>query len=416
MTRQYRGLMLICALLVIGVAACQQAEEKTTPTPNQDSIQAASTLFAQPSQETPPTPTATPVRELELELNRVIAQMEQAVLAGDYDGYMVYIWDGDPTYLTEQARWAADWQAHPLRAFDLRLNDIRLEAPNTAIARMTMTWSQAGLTSDGSAGGTTVSVVFYREDDQWLLGGENWQIIETGGINLYYFSDEILNNRSQAETVAEYLPAVHTRITREFDFVPDKTAQIKLYENEATLQTLTRLSIPWLTSWNEPGEAIKLTLGPFDSAPDDALVAREYTRFVLHEIGGGTHGNFPWWLEEGIAEYGGATFHTLSQRNRIIKQVAALAVAPEGTEQQILDWQAMQTRPTLPEEDLQQVAIYPAYTLVHYVTETYGSEARNAWIHAIATGHTLEEACPLHLGLSFDNLDAGWREWLPTQL
>lgn len=406
--RRYCALFLIVLL----VAACQKAEEKATPTPDESSINAASTLFAQPTRAAHLTPTVTPMNEVELDLSRLVADMEQSVMAGDYDTYLTHIWDGDPVFWTEHSRWAQDWHEHPLSAFNIELYGVESTSPTTATARMTVTWSQLDRTS---AGGATVSAIFYEDGDQWKLGGENWHTLEDEGIRFYYFSNEILDNTPQALIVQEYLSPVYSRITQEFDFTPQSMAHIKMYESASTLQTWTRLSMPAIAVWNEPGEAIKLTLGPSNTAPAETLIAREYTRFVLFEMSGGTHGAFPWWLEEGIAEYGGSLFRTLSQRNRMLKQIASVAAAPPGSDRHLFAWDDLVMRPNLSSVEYER-AVNQAFSLVQYVSDTYGADARNAWIQAIAGGESLDKATPAHLEIDFDALETAWRDWLMTQL
>jgi hypothetical protein len=85
-----------------------------------------------------------------------------------------------------------------------------------------------------------------------------------------------------------------------------------------------------------------------------------------------------------------------------------------GTEIPLFEWAALETQPGFLADE-RQAAADQAYTLVHYVTETYGPVARNAWIRAIATDQTVEEATQTHLGLSFAELDTQWRAWLAGQ-
>ncbi len=145
-------------------------------------------------------------------------------------------------------------------------------------------------------------------------------------------------------------------------------------------------------------------------------MGREFTRFVLYEMSDGTLGNFPWWLSEGVVEYGGQHFSTLSQRNRVLRGIAALSLAPENAEEQLFAWDELVEEPVGMHSEQREVAARRDYTLVHYVTETYGEEQRNAWIHAIATDQTLESATEEHLGTSFEALDSAWRTWLPSQM
>lgn len=410
-----RRFLYLAALVVLSLSACQKAEDKPAATPDQSSIQAASTLFAQPTRSVYTDPTATPSGEVELDLNRLVAHMEQAVRDGDLDTYLSYLWTEDPIFLADHTAWAQDWKEHPLAVFNMAIFSIQSQSDTAATARMSIFWREKKSSDSGSAGGTTVSVIFYRQGAEWLFGGEDWQTLDAEKIRLYYFSSGIVDNTVQAMIIAGYLPSIYTVLTREFGFVPEHTAHLKLYDSAVTLQNWTRLSMPDLEVWNKPGESIKIPLGPNYVPPPEEDVAREYTRFLLYEMSGGSSDRFPWWLEEGITQYGGALFQTLSQRNRTLRRIAARSLAPETSEERLFEWDALQTRPSLIESDM-EIASGQAFTLVHYVTETYGSEARNAWIREIAAQSSVEEACQTALGVSLDELDVQWRAWLATQL
>ena len=408
-------LLISVMLLLIVLTACQKADDPPTPTPVQESIQAASTLFAQPTRAIRATPTMTPSTEVELALNRTIAKMEQAVLAGDVDEYLKYVWTDNPLFLTEHTRWAQDWLENPLSVFEIDLFSIQELSNDTATARMAIRWTQRDYSGSGSSGGTTTSVVFYRKGEPWVLGGERWQTIETDGFKFYYFKDEIVDNQLQADSVLEALPVVFSATTFMLDYVPETIAHIKMYDSYTAMQNWTRLSVPFSTAWNEPGESIRVAVNQVNNtAPSDYDLAREYTRFVLFTMADESHGNFPWWLEEGMAEYSGLQFRTLSCRNQIIGGVAELVGAPDDAEYRLFEWSEINSRPH-GSGDEAQLAVSQAFTLVQFVTETYGDDARIAWIKAIATVQTLDEACESQLGVSFDDLDAAWRTWLLEQ-
>ncbi len=407
------ALLLLCAL---AIAACQKAESEPTRTPDQNSIAAASTLFAQPTRPPEATPTVVvSAEEIEIGLNRTAARMERAVRDGDFEAYMAYTWQDDPVFLADHTAWAQDWAAHPLEIFDIDLFNTRATTPGQAAARMSIRWRVAGRSDEGSAGGATISARFYAQDGEWLFGGADWKTADLDSIRLYYLAGDTINIEPQANVMIDYLPSIYTGVTREFEHVPNAIIHIKLYESPITLQNWTRISMPNITRWNEPGESIKIPLTPNGTAPSESTLGSELTRYLLYDMAGGTHGNFPWWLEEGIAQYGGARFSTLSQRNRILRQVAALSLAPENAEEQLFEWSLLETEPDVRDE-LKQVAALQAYTLVHYISETYGESARNNWIRAIATEQTVMQATPEHLGITFDELDTAWRAWLRDQL
>lgn len=402
-------------IVMLALASCQEAEEKPTPTPDHMSIEVASTLFAQPPHDTEASPTPLSVNDVELELNRAVAHLENAVLDGDLDAFMSLVWRGDPIFTADITKWAEDWAAHPLEYFHIDLFSIVSREPGSAEARMTTRWRVQGRTDAGSAGGATISARFLKDGDAWLFAGPHWTTAELEGVTLYYFVTDAIDNASQARVVLDYLPSIYTGVTVEFGYVPEHIAHIQLYESPVTLRNWTRLSMPDITRWNVPGESIKIPLTPNNTAPDEPDMGRELTRFVLYEMGGGTSGKFTWWLQEGIAEYGAMRFSTLSQRNRVLKGIVALALAPENAEEQLFEWSDLESEPVNLLDEFKPVAIQQAYTIVHYITEMYGKETRNAWIRAIAAGQPVTEATQEHFGMTFEELDAGWHAWLSVQ-
>lgn len=406
------SLLLFMALVI---AACQKAEEKPTPTPDQMSIDAASTLFAQPATGTGPTATAPASNDVEIELNRLAAHLENAVLGGDLDAFLSYVWQDNPVFTADITAWAADWVAHPLEYFHIDLFNIVAREAGTAEARMTIRWRVQGRIGAGSAGGATISAQFFQDGARWLFAGPRWTTAELEGVTLYYFATGALDNTTQASIVLEYLPSIYTGVTVEFDHVPERTAHVQLYESPVTLRNWTRVSMPDITRWNVPGESIKVSLTVNNTAPDEPVMGRELTRFVLYDMASEMRGNIPWWMEEGIAEYGGMRFSTLSQRNRLLKGTAALALAPENAEEQLFEWADLESEPVDLLAEFRQVASQQAYTLIHYITEMHGKDARNAWIGAVTGGQSIADATQEHLGVSFDDLDAAWRDWLRNQ-
>lgn len=420
---------LLIALLLAGLlvlAACQKAGPPPTATPDADRLATAAALFAQPTRAAHASPTPEPAPDIELAISRTLARMERAVLDGDREGYLANVWSGDTTFYVEQFRWVQDWVEHPLSAFDLSIS--ALDAPAGAAearARLTITWTQRDL---DSSGGATLSVVFYRDGERWLYGGEDWQMIELDGIRLYYFANSLTDNRAEAEALAGDLPDIYTRLTALFGFKPAEMLKVRLYESAATLQTVTRLSQARITTWNRPGEAIKLTLGPSNTAPRPPDVAREVARWLLYcldaqaQRSGGEEMLVPWWLVEGFAEYGAAQFRPVSQQNRMIERIAALAAAPQSAGQRLFAWDELTDRdtfaaaqPTLSPAQAFELARDQSATLVYFIGESFGIEARRQWLEAISNGQWLEQATRDHLGQSFEMLDQAWRTWLREQ-
>ena len=404
-------LLALCVLLTL--SACGKATPAPTATPDRGSVELARTLFAPPTHPPRVTPTPSPADDVELALSRTTAAMEQAVRAADMKAYWQWLWPNDPVFLADQRGWATDWVAHPLAVFEIDLFGVRQLSDDRAVARMTTRWRLAEQDGDGTAGGATISAIFYRNGERWLFGGERWQVVELEGMRLYYFADEAVDESEQAQIMLDYLPAVYIGITRLFGYTPAHVAHIKLYESPITLHNWTRISRPTLTRWNVPGESVKVALTDRLTPPYEPEMGRELALFVLYDMAAERAEALPWWLEAGVGEYGAAHFRTYSQRHRVLREVTARAHAPVGAGDALLPWDALFTPPV--DTLAQTQATQQAYTLLHYITETHGDEARNAWLRAIAEGASVNEATRAQLGEGFSALDADWRAWLLAQ-
>ena len=73
------------------------------------------------------------------------------------------------------------------------------------------------------------------------------------------------------------------RYTTAFGYEPEARMMIKLYLLPETLVAVTLLSLPLISGWNEPGEALKA----IGTIPDDlpGIVAHEFTHFLIIRAG-----------------------------------------------------------------------------------------------------------------------------------
>jgi hypothetical protein len=107
-----------------------------------------------------------------------------------------------------------------------------------------------------------------------------------------------------------------------------------------------------------------------------------------------------------VAEYVASHFWTLTERNAQLAEVQAWQ-AEEG----LVAWEAISDFAETPQALWRYV--YPqGYAFVRYLTETYGQDARNAWLRAMAGGLTLPEASREAFAVSFGELNDGFLAWL----
>jgi hypothetical protein len=332
----------------------------------------------------------------------LLDQMEAAVLTQDQDTYLSYVDLSDPVFALEHTRWTDDWAGPaPVDVFELDAENIQL-VDDEAITDLTMTWS---LVDDSTTISATYPARFRRgEDEVWRYAGELWVTLETE----YFQVHARPGLEEAAERLSEALPDIYQHATQSLGYEPETIMQIKLYDSPEALVANVLLSLPPILGWNEPGESLKMLASP-DEIPASYVLAHELTHFLTFEMAGSTHGNFTWWVEEGIAEYVASHYGPASRYEghiaRVLNWHAEAALAP---------WDAMADFETTPYELWQYV--YPqGYVFVIYVTETFGEEARNDWLWAMAGEMTLPEATEAVLGFTFDELDQGFDAWLDEQ-
>jgi hypothetical protein len=351
-----------------------------------------------PTSPPPPTPTGVvPSQAADAAISALVASMAAAVRAGDRAGYLALVDLSDPVFALEHGRWADDWSGpNPPRSYSLQVADIAIEEP-AATARLTVTWM--GQADEGPRT-ATFAVRFANGARGWRYAGEDWVTTQAAHVRIQVapgLEDEV------PEIVADF-PAIYDHVTATLGYEPGAALQIKLYADAPALVANTLLSLPDIRGWNEPGEALKLQVGDGDP-PLSPVIAHELTHFLGFDRAGTHRSRMPWWLDEGLASFAGAHFEGAQAPDRlaqVIEWQAAGELAP---------WDAMAVFEEAPRELWRFV--YPqGYAMVRYVTERYGEAVRNDWLAAMATEMDIDGATPSVLGLSFDALDAAFREWL----
>jgi len=336
-----------------------------------------------------------------IEIDALVVALEAAVQAPDRAAYLSLVDLSDPVFALEHTRWADDWAGpNPVREYHLNLADLRINH-QTAAGQLTVTWA---LQADQSPRTATFGVRFTHDTSGWRYAGENW--VATRVPHFRVLVQPGLEDAVPA--IVADLPAIYDHVTTSIGYEPDASMEIKVYADAAALVANTMLSLPDIHGWNEPGEALKLRVDPEIPSLTPAI-AHEFTHFVGFDRAGTRRSLMPWWLDEGVATFMAAAFSAPERTAGLLAQAVDWQAAD-----QLVPWNEMAAFEETPRELWQFV--YPqGYAMVRYVTETYGDEERNAWLAAMATEMTIEDATPAALGVSFDELDARFRRWLATQ-
>jgi hypothetical protein len=329
----------------------------------------------------------------------LVAEMEDAVIHQDRDAYLSHVDTTDPVFFSEHRYWVYDWATgDPLDRFSMKVSGIRASG-DAATATLTVTWAELPDTSYRRA---EFPVHFVRSSaGDWRYAGELWVMFTTEHFRVYAFPIQ----QQTAERMVARLPDLYDQVTSSLGYTPEPDIEIKLYNSQDVLGATTALRLPPIQGWNEPGESLKLFVMPGEM-PAPSVLAHELTHYAMFDMAGTTHGHYPWWLAEGVAEEVSSVYWDAGRGDAQLERVRQWA-----EEDTLADWDAMNDYETTPLELWRYV--YPqGYAFARYVTETYGASTRNAWLHDMAGTMLIEEATQDTFGITFAELDQGFRAWL----
>ena len=385
------GLRRLLVVGLVALAACGGPTPSATPAPS----------VGAPSASVPgASPAPSGASDLQQEIQALLDAMAAAVTAGDRQGYLDHADTTDPVFALEHTRWADDWATlHPALSYALEASDVEAEGGTGAVGRVTVTWTVDGFEDPRSA---TWLARFTHESGAWHYAGEVWTATEAEHFRLLVAPGVT----GADDAILPALPDVYDLVTSTLDYAPAGSMQIKVYATPEALVANTLLSLPLIRGWNEPGEALKLFFDPADDSIT-SVVAHEFTHFVLFDRAGTKRTRMPWWLDEGTASFVARPLERdAGGPDNRLDQVRQWAVAGE-----LADWEDMAVFETTP-IDLWRFVYPMGYAMVTYVSDEYGGAKRNAWLAAMATERTIQEATPDVLGVTFDELDAGFRGWI----
>ena len=336
-------------------------------------------------------------------IHATVDAMEQAVLANDGDLYLSYVDLSDANFATEHQNWVRDWEdGEFLTSFILHVIDLEIE-DDFAVGIMRLSWASTLEHQRGAVATYPVQFIYDADLESWLYAGEYWITTETENF-LVHAAPGL---EDTVDFLIPELPEIYHVATTSYDYEPQAAMEIKLYDSREALGANTLLSLPLITGWNEPAESLKLFATDNDFLA--MVVAHEFTHFMTFDQA--EHGQplIPWWLNEGIAQYVAEPFDPRGAEfyfnNRILRVRTWLV------DDEIVAWEEMSDFPSTPVELWSFV--YPqGYTFVSFISSTYGEDLRNEWLHAQAVDMTIDEASEAILGLSFEDLNADFEDWL----
>lgn len=337
-------------------------------------------------------------------MQETLDSIESAVLDQDAGAFMAIVDISDPVRTQEIRAWFADLNRNPVMDFEITPIDGVRYGPLFTPAKIPVEirWRLESDSIERSLSQTLTLVPLNRNaDSPWLYAGKYWGgpvLSDEEGLRV--FSEK--KHATLAEDVREIVPAILRAIERDLDLMLSEPLTIKIYPDMQALQySIAPGYINPISGWNEPGESIKI-LGRDDVSAEriSSLLAHEIGHAVSFEFGDQTI-NAPWWSLEGIAELVADEYRSTPPEIRIVRIAKQVAQGDRRTWDQLSDFKGEALNHS-------RYVYSQGWSMVRYITMSFGKKARNAWFTEMGQGASVEEATQSALKISFDDLDRAW--------
>jgi len=334
-----------------------------------------------------------------------IHAMESAIIAGDLGAYMAQIDPEDVYFVHEQRAWVNDLARNPVSEFQIEpLEDLIVGITGrAAMMKVRMHWT---LSADEIERSIEMNAIFYPMGDEpdgpWRFAGRGWEIQLDDETGIRVRADR--KHQELASNVMMIAPEIAAQIEKDLDRTLSTPLSVKIYSTMQALQfSIAPGYLDPLSGWNEPGESIKI-LGR------DSMSADRVSTLLAHEIGHAVSFEFgkdiidaPWWSLEGIAELMTDRYRSTPPDDRIVGIAKQVARGDRRSWDQLSDFKGEALNHTM-------YVYSQGWSMVRYITERYGSAARNEWFDAMGRGMDVHEATQMVFNISFADLDRAWEQ------
>jgi len=337
---------------------------------------------------------------VQFEVEQTLSNMAAAAISGDAAGYLEYIDRADPEFFNEQKYFANDLSKKPPESLTFEVGEVSA-GDGAAEGMLTVSWTMPGAKPREVSFGAK----FVQGQAGWVYAGETWERHAAPGVLV--LCDPGLDEL--ADRTVEAFSAVRAGVEEGFGLadapLARKTQKIKLFGSVKHLQVSICLSYEdGLGGWNEPGEPIKLLAGErTKDASLRRLLAHEYGHVATFELGDKAN-LMPWWVLEGVAELSAEKFAT--RRSGSVENWArAGRLAPW---EEIADFEKTSRK-------FMRNVYAQGHSMVAYISERWGADARNQWLRAMSQGASIDQATRAVMAMGFEELSVAWRATLPAE-
>ena len=252
------------------------------------------------------------------------------------------------------------------------------------------------------AGGDGVIAGSAEESTLWYDTRQDWQHATGEHIAMHWYG---LDAGFAAEILASADGTV-SELERRFGLATSSLFELWVYpEQGAFLEALVPNSREALAAATYPDFGITLAVVPNGlEAEIGRVIPHEVTHLVLFEATTSPFSTVPLWFNEGLATHiqVGGTGGYLSMVTRALDEGRLYSLSSIDV---IFPYTAYEAT----------LAYAASWSALQYIGETWGDAGISALIEAYAAGLPWDDAMHSALGVTMDEFDVGWREWIAAQ-
>lgn len=247
--------------------------------------------------------------------------------------------------------------------------------------------------ADGSTVDTPDKTVFYMD------GHRTWRTLSANPVTLYYYA----GNPSFAQEALDTLSRSITRFDETFGVTTDQPIRVVMYGSEHDFSNVLPLnSDEWIGGFADPElHLIVVGILPGDTTEVNRMLSHEVVHIVMDQATANPFNEPPTWLNEGLASY-----YQEVQDDRFGPLLSRAIRAGKLDSVRSLN----SGFPSDPDAALLSYA--ESESIVRFIVEELGAQKMAALINVFQQGISYDDAVQQSLGMSFDELDAAWKEWL----
>jgi hypothetical protein len=206
--------------------------------------------------------------------------------------------------------------------------------------------------------------------------------------------------RSTGFDMQDMLMEARRTIGADFRHWP-KYATVVLIYSAANFRRIRQEAPEWVGGQFDGKIRVPLPDSEYDLADIKMILFHEYTHVLVRDL---TGGRCPTWLNEGLAEYGGAKSG--------LRRTEALYAAMHA--EQLIPWAELDSQFSYssPPERV-YLAYQQSHSIIAYIAQRYGFWRLRKILTAVSGGTPVLEALSKEFSIKIDRLERNWREWLP---